>query len=89
MATKAKETEPIDPREITFTFDGLEFTVPTGKYWPIEVVEAQEQGMFATAIRKLLGPKQYAAFCKKPRTMEDLEKLTDALLEAADLDKGE
>lgn len=81
--------ESVEPTTVTFDFDGVEYTVPSPKKWPIEVIEAQEDGRLAGAVAELLGAKQYKAFKKVPRTMEDLENLTEALFKAVETSVGE
>lgn len=91
MANTAKKVSaPQDElKDVVFEYDGESYTVPTPKLWPLEVVEAQEDGRFNAAIRELLGKEQYKTFRKKPRTLEDLDKITEAVMDAAELDVGE
>ena len=73
----------------TFTYDGVEYTVPAAKDWPLTVIRAQENGKMLAAIEALLGDKQWAKFESTPRTMGDFEKLVEALFDATDLDPKE
>lgn len=89
MATKKVLESEAELSEITFDFDGENYTAPHPKRWPIEVVEAQEEGRVTIAVRGLLGEAQYSKFKKgKSRTLDDLDKFVEKLLEAADVDLG-
>lgn len=90
MANAKKVSAPQDElKELEFEYDGVKYVVPAPKLWPLEVIEAQEDGRFNAAIRELLGPKQYKKFRSKPRTLEDLDNISGVLMDAADLDSGE
>ena len=82
-----------ETKEIVFEFDGVTYTVPPAKTWPLEAQEAEEAGQFATALKEILGEEQYKKFKKKPRTVGDLEDITTELFKAVekalDVDSGE
>lgn len=70
------------------TYDGVEYNVPsTIRLWPLEVIEAQEEGKSLAMIKALLGPEQFATFRKghdgKQRTFGEFTDLSDALIKAA------
>lgn len=89
--TPAVETEATSS-EINFTFNGVTYAVPETKLWPLEVVEAQEDGRVTHAVRGILGEDQYKAFKKsyggKP-TFGDFESFVEELFESLDLDPKE
>jgi hypothetical protein len=75
---------------VTFTFEGVKYTVPNAKNWPLTVVRAQENGKMVGAIEILLGPKQSKAFDPDgTRTISDLENLLKALFDASEIDPKE
>lgn len=74
---------------VTFEYDGDTYTIPHPKLWPLEVLEKQENGRYVGATEELLGAAQWKAFRGKPRTVEDLDDLSNALFEAVDTTKGE
>lgn len=89
MAVKDAVKAEATPTEVSFEYDGTKYTVPAPKVWPLEVIEAQESGKFATCVRALLGEDQYLRFKKTPRTLSDLEQLTDAMFSAVNANQGE
>lgn len=88
MTTKANKVKD-EMADVTFTYDGVEYTIPPGKSWPLEAQELSEEGRFLAAIKLVLGPKQYKTFKSKPRTLGDGEDLMTAMFDAVDLDSGE
>lgn len=89
MAVKDAVKAEATPTEVSFKYDGEDYTVPAPKVWPLEVIEAQESGKFATCVRALLGENQYLKFKRTPRTLSDLEQLTDAMFSAVNANQGE
>ena len=75
---KPAQTEALEG-SISFSYDGLDFTVPPAREWDLDVMENYEDGKIATTCRSLLGPDQWAAFRKKKRTVGDLEDLFEAI----------
>lgn len=47
---------------IPFTFEGVDYSVPTSADWPFEALEAFEDNKVATFLRLVLGEDQIAAF---------------------------
>jgi hypothetical protein len=82
----AAEAEKAD---IHFEYDGVQYTVPHPKLWPLEAIEAQERGEVLGALKHVLGPAQYKKFKAKPRVAEDVDKISMALFDAADIELGE
>lgn len=73
---------------VTFRYDGTEYTVPSPKVWPLEVMEAQEESRTVGALRALLGEVQWAEFRKEPRTVQDLGDILEACFDAVNLNQG-
>jgi hypothetical protein len=88
MTTSKTLKEEATNADVKFVFDGEKYTVSHPKLWPLEVVEAQEEGRVATAVKGILGVEQYKQFKSVPRTLEDLDKFVEALLAAAELELG-
>lgn len=88
MTTNKTLKNEAEKADVHFTFDDEKYIVSHPKIWPLEVVEAQEEGRVATAVKGILGAEQYKLFKKKPRTLEDLDDLVEALLEAAEVELG-
>lgn len=73
---------------ITFEYEGDSYTVPPGKQWPLECVEAQEEGKLTACVRALLGEKEYKKLREKCKTVADFDDFMNALFDALDLDSG-
>lgn len=74
-------------KDVVFEFDGVEFTVPHPKRWPLTVERAREDGKMLLAVERLLGVKQWKKFDPDDsRLNEDLDGLVAAMFEAVDLD---
>src|SRR5678815_3066538 len=70
MATrKAVETEAVNS-EHTFEYLGDNYDIPPAKKWPLDAVEAQENGKMIAFLRSLLGD-QYDVLRKKVNTIEE------------------
>lgn len=69
----------------TFIFDGEKYTVPPTSEWDLDVLEAVEDDKAIAIVRSLLGPVQWAKFKTKPRKVEDLTALFEALAKAVGL----
>ena len=73
-ATKAKPATV--PTEVTVTWRGTVFTLPTADDFPLDALEAEEQGKHLTALRLILGDVQYAAWRAQARTARDAEEFS-------------
>lgn len=83
---KALDVEA-NKKDVVFEFDGVEYTVPNPKRWPLKVQRARENGKLLAAVELLLGDKQWNKFDPDDsRVNEDLDGLVTALFEAVDLD---
>lgn len=86
MATKkVLESEALS-NDISFEFNGEVYSVPPGKKWELDVIEAQEEGRMTTAVRLLIGEDKYKELRKTVKNLEDLDKFYDALFKAVDTD---
>lgn len=85
----AKKNEIEDLKDVTFEFAGNTYTVPAPKMWPIEVIEAEENGQQLGALKALVGDEQYKTLRKTLKVMKDIEECMSALFDAVDVDKGE
>lgn len=75
--------------DVTFSFEGHDYTVDIDGVRDVEFLEAFEDGKMITAIRTLMGPKQWAEFkTSKPRiTDEDLIDMANTMFEAVGVDE--
>ena len=93
MAKKTAAQVAAETKEVVFDYDGVTYTAPPPKTWPLEAQEAEELGQYAESLKKILGEDQYKKFKKKPRTVGDLDDITTALMEAVqkilEVDEGE
>jgi hypothetical protein len=80
-AAKAEATK----KKHTFVHDGENYSIATTKEWGIDVIEAIEDEKIVSAIRAILGDKQWATFKNKPRTVDDLNSLFESISKAAGL----
>ncbi|GAA0579353.1 hypothetical protein [Streptomyces crystallinus] len=81
--TAAKKAEATDA-PTTFEFNSVEFTIPSAKKLPFEVLEAIDDDRSEVAIiRSIVGPEQWVAFKDTRPTIEDFEEFAQAVAEAA------
>lgn len=77
----AAEAEDKGFATIVVEYDGEYYEIPEEmRNWPLDVMDAQEEGKNIGTIRGLLGADQYNKFRSKPRTMGDFEDFTTKLL---------
>lgn len=88
MATK-KELEKEAEGLYSFEFDGQTYVIPSQNKFPLDAVEAMENGKVVTFVRALLGETKYKILRKTCHTVEDLEKFVEAAFAAVDLDPKE
>lgn len=62
-------------KEVSFKYRELSFSIPTSENWPIDVIEAIEEDKNASALKALLGEKQWSEFKKHYNTVGDLGAL--------------
>lgn len=73
--------------DLSFDFEDDEYTAPHPKYWPLDAIEAQEDGKITAFLKSVLGDEQYKKFKRKPRTLTDLENMLAALMDSVDMEK--
>lgn len=80
MTSAAPAKAEATDASITFDFDGETYTVDPARTKDLDTLEAFEDGRIITAIKALIGDKQYRAFRAKPeRDADDLGRFVDAL----------
>lgn len=77
MTVKAMKAEA-EYQPTVFTYDGVEYTFPDQKLWPLAAIEAQENNHIVALIKSLLGAEQYAKFTSKPRVLNDIADFFEA-----------
>ena len=68
---------------ITFEFDGQPYTIPAATQWPLETLEAFEEGRIVATVKSLLGDEQWTTFRSPGRIVSDLGSFFEAIQEAA------
>lgn len=88
LAAVKEEAEEVPTR--TFTYDGDEYTVPEADSWDLDIFEAVEDGQIVTAVRGILGQKQYYdKFKAKKRKAKDLADIFSIIQENMGTKEGE
>jgi hypothetical protein len=80
--TDALRAEVLGADTMAVAFEGLDFTVPRDvQDWPVDAMEAMEDGKAATALRALLPAAQWTAFkAQSPKpTIRTIAALLDAI----------
>jgi hypothetical protein len=65
--------------DIAVEFEDVTYHVPPVGQWPIDAMEAAEQGRGITATRLVLGDDQWAEFRKHHSTGAEVEAFMDAI----------
>lgn len=79
----AAEAEEKGFTTVIVEYDGEYYEIPEeARNWPLEVMDAQEDGRNIGMIKGLLGDDQYRTFRSKPRTMGDFEDFSNKLVKA-------
>lgn len=78
MTAKSEVTKS----KVHFTFDGDKYAIDSTADWDITVLEAVEDGKTVSVVRAILGDKQWEKFKAKPRKVDDLNKLFEAITKA-------
>ncbi len=71
-ALSAVKDEAAEVKTKVFTFDGEQWTMPSAEDWDLEVFELVEDQKIVSAVRMILGEKQWTKFKSKKRKAEDL-----------------
>lgn len=85
--TEAVENEAVN-NGINFTYEGIDFSVPPAKLWPLEAIEAQERSQLLSFLREVLGAEGYTNLRKVAKTLGDINDFSEAMYGAMDLDAG-
>lgn len=85
LKLESEASKDDSPAVIKFTFRDAEYTVPQREDWPIEALEAQEEGRMVGALKELMG-SQWFTFRKTSKTAKDLEEFAEALFAAVNID---
>ena len=59
---------------------GKRFTLPTPENYPLDAIEAEEDGRTLAALRMILGTEQYATFREIAKTTGDAENFSQAIM---------
>ena len=88
-------TKKIDPvknevkdEPTTFEYDGNDYTIPPAKKWPLDAVEAQEDGKMIGFIKALLGEDQYKTLRKSANDLSQLDEFVGAMFDSMGVDTG-
>lgn len=84
-ARQAAKHEAENTKEVSFAFDGAQYTIPRDLFNDLDVMEALESNKQILFIKAALGLVQYAKFReKKDRSYAvDVPALVDAIVNAA------
>ncbi|MGN2634627.1 hypothetical protein ACTD5D_39765 [Nocardia takedensis] len=86
-ARAALEREAEGIETVVVAFDGEEYEIPADPLdWDLAVTEAFELGRVITAVRGLLGPRQFAKVSRKRYTNRQFSELFDLLAQAGGFD---
>jgi hypothetical protein len=80
-ALKAIKEEAADPNTTVFTYDGEQWTMKPTDEWDIEIFEMIEDSKLVSAVREILGAKQWARFKAKKRKVKDFSDIYDKIQE--------
>lgn len=59
---------------------GKQFTLPTPENYPLDAIEAEEEGRTLAALRLILGETQYKTFRTLAHTTGDAENFSKAIM---------
>lgn len=84
-ATNAKRTNTKAPAlavtdAVTVTWRGTVYALPTADEFPLDALEAEENGKTLTALRLILGDDQYAIWRADARTAGDAEEFSTHIM---------
>ena len=65
---------------VTLTWRGKRFTLPTPTDFPLEALEAEEEGKHLTALKLILGKEQYATWRGLATTAADAEDFSAVVM---------
>ncbi len=92
MSNTKKVVNPIKDEvqetDTTFEYDGNSYVIPPAKKWPLDAVEAQEEGKMIGFIKALLGDDQYKTLRKNTNDLSQLDEFVGAMFESLGVDTG-
>jgi len=77
-ATKTKPAK--ETPGVTVSWRGTTYTLPTADDFPLDALEAEENGKTLTALRLILGDEQYATWRADARTAGDAEEFSTHIM---------
>lgn len=80
-ALKAIKEEAADPNTKVFEYDGEQWAMKPTDEWDIEIFEMIEDSKLVSAVREILGAKQWAQFKAKKRKVKDFSDIYDKIQE--------
>ncbi|WET76898.1 hypothetical protein P3102_22610 [Amycolatopsis sp. QT-25] len=84
MATRQRAEatgKPASPGAVlTVTWRGKRFTLPSAQEFPLEALEAEEEGKHLTALKLILGGDQYATWRALASTAADAEDFSSVVM---------
>ncbi|MER6665730.1 hypothetical protein ABT256_14400 [Amycolatopsis japonica] len=84
MATRQRAEatgKPVSPgADLAVTWRGKRFTLPSPDRFPLEALEAEEDGKHLTALKLILGPDQYAKWRGLAATAADAEDFSAVVM---------
>ncbi|KFU77762.1 hypothetical protein SAMN04489729_0847 [Amycolatopsis lurida] len=84
MATRQRAEatgKPASPgADLAVTWRGKRFTLPSPDRFPLEALEAEEDGKHLTALKLILGPDQYAKWRGLAATAADAEDFSAVVM---------
>jgi hypothetical protein len=76
---EATRTKPTTTVSLSVTWRGTVFTLPTPEQFPLDALEAEENGKQLAALKLILGDEQYATWRGLARTAGDAEEFSEQI----------
>jgi len=85
-ATAKAVTNPVKAEalneDVTFEYEGDTYTIPSTDEWPLEVLEAFEEGRVVSLLKAILGEEQWTEFKATNPKVKHLNAFVSAIQEA-------
>lgn len=78
VAARKAARADVTGEPVTFLYGGAEYTIEAGALKDLDVLEGIEDGRIITAMKKILGPEQWATFRRTHDSADDLGELYEA-----------
>jgi hypothetical protein len=72
--------QPAHAPESAVMWRGKRFRLPAPQDYPLEAIEAEEEGRTLKALRMILGEDQYATFRREAKTTGDADDFSRAIM---------